>query len=93
MSSCAKNISGQVFARFNITSFTFSYLGNSCAWGNNSSLSKAECFDRVAGRPLFILHYNSTASIPKFSTAYNILAEIYGDAEYYKRCEIGDALN
>ncbi|VVB57182.1 Uncharacterised protein [uncultured archaeon] len=93
MGACARNISGQMQARWNKTSSTFTYAGNACVWGSQSNLSAVQCFDRAVDHPVFVLHYNATSADPHFSTVYSKQADAYGDAAYYTRCEIGDVLN
>jgi hypothetical protein len=93
MSACAKNISGQLSARWNKTTSVFSYAGKACAWGNATNLTTTQCLDRAIQHPLFVLHYNSTSATPHFSTVYSSQADAYGNDDYYARCEIGDVLN
>lgn len=93
MSACAANITGQVKAHWNRTVTVFSFSGRACTWGNASNLTTSSCFDRAVDSPVFVLHYNNTASAPRFAVVFAKQADTWGDAAYYTRCEIGDVLN
>ncbi len=93
MSACAANITSQVKSHWNKTASTFLFAGKTCTWGGASNLSAASCFDKVVDSPVFVLHYNKTASAPHFDTVFQKQANTWGDAAYYARCEIGDVLN
>ena len=93
MSSCAANITGQVKAHWNKTVTIFYISGRNCTFGTASNLTAAQCFDKVVDLPVFVLHYNKTATAPHFSVVYQKQADLWGDAAYYTRCDVGDALN
>lgn len=93
MTRCAANITGQVRERMNKSVFTFSYAGKTCAWGSQANLSLESCLNKMGGQPIIYLHYNKTSAPPLFSVVYQKQADVWGDADYYGKCEIGDVLN
>lgn len=94
MLSCAKNITGQLKARWGKPAYLFTYSNKTCSTGNLTNQPLEKCFASIGSDPVFYLNYNRTAALaPKFSVVYQHQAAFFGDTSYYTRCEIGDVLD
>ncbi|PIT84898.1 hypothetical protein COU37_00030 [Candidatus Micrarchaeota archaeon CG10_big_fil_rev_8_21_14_0_10_45_29] len=93
MLACSGTIKSQAKAEWEgIEVYTMRYSGNSCTL-SGERMSYDECLSQAGASPMFQLHYSAESHNPKFYTIYQKVADLYGDAAYYNRCEIGEVLH
>ena len=91
MDKCGARISQQL-ALLNKTATFYRFNGDACARGNDTNLTIDDCYAELHDAPVFYLYYSPENLTPYFEIVYRRQAEIAGDAGYFQRCDVAEAM-